>query len=111
MSLFEKKVLLDKDARGGGWGVVQTEETVALDPAKQKAAQERYDANRKVAQAELCELFASPDSSNAERIGSLARLGTFLDEGPPKRSIWNHHAPFRAVAEQPNSAVGHIIRL
>jgi tetratricopeptide (TPR) repeat protein len=72
-SLFEKKILLDKDAWGGVWGVVQTAENVALDPAKQKAAQEQYVANRKAARAELCELLASPDSSNWERIGSLAR--------------------------------------
>jgi len=73
MSLFEKRALLDKDAWGGGWRVVQSTEDVTLDPAKQKAAQERYNTNRKVAQAELCELFASPLSSNGKRIGSLAR--------------------------------------
>lgn len=61
-SLFQKKVLLDKDAWGGIWEVVQTADNVALDPAKQKAAQEQYIANRKAAQAELCELLASPDS-------------------------------------------------
>jgi tetratricopeptide (TPR) repeat protein len=72
-SLFEKKVLLDKEAWGGGRGVVQTAENVVLNLAKQKAAQERHGANRKAAQAELCKLFASPDSSNGERIGSLAR--------------------------------------
>ena len=75
-SLFEKKVLLDKDAWGG---VVQTVENVALDPAKQKAAQEQYIANRKVAQAELCELLASPNSPNGERIGSLARRSLLGD--------------------------------
>jgi tetratricopeptide (TPR) repeat protein len=75
-SLFEKKVLLDKDAWGGGWGVVQTAENVPLDPAKQRAAQEQYIANRKAAQAELCELWASPDFPNresVEHIGSLVR--------------------------------------
>jgi tetratricopeptide (TPR) repeat protein len=71
-SLFEKKVVLDKD-RGGGWGVVQTAENVALNPAKQRAAQEQYIANRKLAQAELCEMLASSDSLNWERAGSLAR--------------------------------------
>jgi tetratricopeptide (TPR) repeat protein len=68
-SLFEKKVLLDKEA----WGVVQTAENVALDAAKQKAAQEQYIAHRTAAQAELCKLLTSPDSSNLERISSLAR--------------------------------------
>jgi tetratricopeptide (TPR) repeat protein len=72
-SLFEKKVLLDKDAWGGVWGVVQTADSVALDPAKQKAAQEQYIATRKAAQAELCELLALPNSPNWERVGSLAR--------------------------------------
>lgn len=71
-SLFEKKVLLDKDAWGGVWGVAQTAEDVALDPAKQKPAQQQYVANRRAAQAELCELLASPDSPNWERIASLA---------------------------------------
>jgi len=73
-SLFEKKVVLDKD-RGGGWGVVQTAENVALNPAKQRAAQEQYIANREMAQAELCEQLASPHSPTPswERIGSLAR--------------------------------------
>jgi tetratricopeptide (TPR) repeat protein len=75
-SLVEKKVLLDKEAWGG---VVQTVENVALDPAKQEAAQEQYIANRKLAQAELCELLASPNSPNAERIGSLARRSVLGD--------------------------------
>jgi len=77
-SLFEKKVLLDKNAWGGVWGVVRTAENVALDPVKQKAAQEQYVANRKAAQAELCELLASPASS-WERFGSLARQTELAD--------------------------------
>jgi tetratricopeptide (TPR) repeat protein len=68
-SLFQKRVLLDKDAWGGIWGEVQTAENVALDPAKQKAAQEQYIANRQAARAKLCELLASPDSPNWDRIG------------------------------------------
>jgi tetratricopeptide (TPR) repeat protein len=78
-SLFEKKVLLDKDAWGGVWEVVQTADNVAIDPEKQKAALEQYIANRKVAQAELCRLLASPDSLNWERIGSLARRSGLAD--------------------------------
>jgi hypothetical protein len=74
-SLFEKKVLLDKDAWGGGWGVVQTAENVPLDPAKQRAAQEQYIANRKAAQAELCELWASPDFPNRESVRTYRLVG------------------------------------
>jgi tetratricopeptide (TPR) repeat protein len=77
--LFEKKVLLDKDAWGGVWEVVQTAENVALDRAKQEAAREQYTANRKAAQAEICELLASSDSRNLERINSLARRSGLVD--------------------------------
>jgi tetratricopeptide (TPR) repeat protein len=77
--LFQKKVLLDPDAWGGVWGVVQTAQDVALDPGRQKAAQEQYIANRRAAQAQLCELLASPDSSNWERIGPLARRSGLAD--------------------------------
>ena len=75
-SLFEKKVFLDPHAWGGVWGAVHTAENVALDPAKQKAAQEQIDASRNAERAELCGLYASPDSLNWERIqrmNSLAR--------------------------------------
>jgi tetratricopeptide (TPR) repeat protein len=75
MSLFEKKVLLPQ----GRWEVVQSTEDVALDPAKQKAAQEHYIADRKAAQAELCNLLESPDSLNLERIGSLAPRSGLAD--------------------------------
>jgi tetratricopeptide (TPR) repeat protein len=77
-SLFEKKVLLDKDAWGGVWAVTHAAENVTLDPAKQKAAQEQYTANREAAQAELCELLASP-APNWERFGSLARQTELAD--------------------------------
>lgn len=74
-SLFEKKVLLDKD-----WdGVVQTVGDVALDPEKQQAAQEQYTANRKAAQAQLCELLASQNSPNMEGISPLARRSVLGD--------------------------------
>ena len=75
-SVFEKKMLLDKDAWGGVWEVVQTAENVALDSAKQEGAQEQIAASRKAARAKLCELLASPDSLNwesIERVNSLAR--------------------------------------
>jgi tetratricopeptide (TPR) repeat protein len=69
MSLFEKKVVLNQ----GDYGVVDVAEDVALDPTKQKAAQEQYKADRKAAEAELCELLASPDPKNPERVNALAR--------------------------------------
>lgn len=85
-SLFQKKVLLDKDAWGGVWAVVQTADSVALDRTKQKAAQEQYIANQKAAREELCRLFAlPPDSPDWERIGGwegirlLARRSGLVD--------------------------------
>lgn len=71
-SLFEKKVpkvLLPE----GAFSVTRVSENIALDPAKQKAAWERYTARKKAAQVELCELLASLDSRDPERINSLAR--------------------------------------
>ena len=65
VTLFEKKVVLDKDAGCGWfgwlgdcgvWVVAHVAEDVALDPGKQKVALEQYIANRKAAQAELCQL-------------------------------------------------------
>ena len=82
VTLFEKKVVLDKDAGCGWfgwlgdcgvWVVAHVAEDVALDPGKQKVALEQYIANRKAAQAELCQLLVSPDSANWERMVSLAR--------------------------------------
>lgn len=81
-SLFQKRVLLDADAWGGVWEVVRTADNVAFDPAKQKAGQEQFLANRKLVQAELCELLASPGSPNLEtegRITSLARRSGLAD--------------------------------
>jgi tetratricopeptide (TPR) repeat protein len=79
---FQKTVLLDPDAWGGVWGVVQTAENVSLDSAKLKAAQEQIAANRKAAQVELCRLLVSRDSSNLEsmeRVNSLARRSWLSD--------------------------------
>jgi len=72
--LFEKKVFLDPDAWGGVWGVVHTAENVALDPVKQKAAQEQIAASRNAARTELCGLLASPDSLNWENIERMNAL-------------------------------------
>lgn len=81
-SLFQKRVLLDADAWDGVWEVVRTADSVAFDPAKQKAGQEQFIANRKLVQAELCQLLASPDSINLDtqgRITSLARRSGLAD--------------------------------
>ena len=65
MALFEEKVVLDKDAGCGWfgwlgdcgvWVVAHVAEDVALDPGKQKVAQEQYVANQRAADAELCRL-------------------------------------------------------
>jgi tetratricopeptide (TPR) repeat protein len=74
MSLFEKKVLLDKNEGCGWfgglggcgvWVVAHVAENVALDPAKQKAAQAQYTAKQRAAEIEHCRLLQSrnPESS------------------------------------------------
>ncbi len=82
MALFEKKVVLDKDAGCGWfallgdcgvWVVARVAEDVALDPRKQKVAQEQYTASLKAAQAELCKLLDSP--ANGELVEALWRGG------------------------------------
>lgn len=78
MSLFEKKVLLDKDAWGGVWPVAHVAQDVAVDAAKLKAAQEPIAENQKAAQTELCGVLASPDFSNwgsSERVALARRSG------------------------------------
>jgi tetratricopeptide (TPR) repeat protein len=85
MTLFEKKVVLDKDAGCGWfgwlgdcgvWVVARVAEDVALDPGKQKVAQEQYAANRKALQAELCRLSDSPPSGELiEAVRRRSRLG------------------------------------
>lgn len=94
--LSEKKVLLDKDAGagwfgwgGGAWVVAHVTENVALDAAKQKAAQEQYIASQKAGEAEFCELLAkgNQDSRNTDwaRFVWLAKLtGLF---GPSKADL------------------------
>jgi tetratricopeptide (TPR) repeat protein len=82
MSLFERKVLLDKDAWGGVQVVAHVAENVALDAAKQKAAQEQYAANRKAAHAELCEWLAHPNAGrDGDRVWALMNEGGFADIG------------------------------
>lgn len=72
--LLEKKIVLPE----GAYGVARVAENLALDPVKQKAAQEQYTADRKAGHAELCELLALPEPRNQERINALAR-GSALD--------------------------------
>jgi tetratricopeptide (TPR) repeat protein len=79
-SLFEKKVILNKNAWGGVWGVAQAAENVALDPAKQKAGQERYTANKKAAQAKLCGMLVTPDFQSWESFESLVRRSGLGDQ-------------------------------
>jgi hypothetical protein len=70
MTLFQKKVLLDKDpglfGTGGVWVVAHVAENVTLDPANQQAAQAQYAANQQIAEAQLRESqrkSGSPESS------------------------------------------------
>lgn len=70
-SLFQKRVLLDADGWGGVWEVVRTADSVALDPAKQKAAQEQYIANQTAAEAEFCELLAKGNQDSRDRDWAL----------------------------------------
>jgi tetratricopeptide (TPR) repeat protein len=80
MALFEKKVVLDKDAGCGWfgwlgdcgvWVVAHVAEDVALDLGKQKVAQEQYIANQRAVDAELCRL--SDSQPSAELIEALPR--------------------------------------
>lgn len=82
VTLFEKKVVLDKDAGCswfgwlgdcGVWLVARVAEDIALDPGKQKVVQEQYSASQKAVQAELCKLSDSPPSG--ELIEALQRRG------------------------------------
>lgn len=85
MTLFEKKVVLDKDAGCGWfgwlgdcgvWVVARVAEDVALDPEKQKVAQEQYTASQKAVQSELCKLSDSPPSGELiEALRRRSRLG------------------------------------
>ena len=74
MTLFEKKVVLDKDAgcgwfgwlKGCGvWVVAHVAENVAPDPEKLKAAQAQYTAKQRAAEIEFCQLLQSRNSESS----------------------------------------------
>jgi tetratricopeptide (TPR) repeat protein len=101
MTLFEKKVVLDKDAGCGWfgwlgncgiWVVARAVEDVALDPGKQRAAQEQYVASLKAAQAELCKLSDSqpswePIEALRRRLGDSYKADLLRRAGDLDRAI------------------------
>ncbi len=122
MSLFQKKVLLDKDAGCGWfgglglggcgvWVVAHVAEDVALDPAKQHAAQAEYiekqKEKQKAAEAQLREFLKQvPESSIGGGLFSASYKAQLLHQAGDLDAAMEEYQ--RDLAWNPNSAELHL---
>ena len=116
MKLFEKKVLLNKDAGCGWfgglggcgvWVVARVAEDVALDPAKQQAAQAEYVEKQKAAEAQLREFLKQvPESSIGTGLFFVSHKAQLLHQAGDLDGAMEEYR--RALASDPDSPELHL---
>jgi len=116
MKLFEKKVLLNKDAGCGWfgglggcgvWVVARVAEDVALDPAKQQAAQAEYVEKQKAAEAQLREFLKQvPESSIGTGLFFVSHKAQLLHQAGDLDGTMEEYR--RALASDPDSPELHL---